>query len=58
MFYLIIINSKVMNFYVILAFRKCCEKNVKLNGINGVMSRYWYYLGREGNVVFACSWWI
>jgi hypothetical protein len=40
-----------MNFKVILAFRKCCEKNVKLHGINELMRRYWYHLGREGNVV-------
>jgi hypothetical protein len=50
----IIINSK-MNFNVILAFRKCCEKNIKLNGINGVVSRYWTC---EGDVVDECSWWI
>lgn len=43
-----------MSFNVILAFKKCCEKNVKLNGINGLMSRYWYCLGREGNVVDEC----
>ena len=25
-------------------------------GLNGVMSRYWYYLGREGYVVDEYSW--
>ena len=51
-------NSEIMDFNVILAFRKCCEKNVKLHGINGVMTRYRYHLGREGDVVVECSWWI
>jgi hypothetical protein len=33
------------------------KSNVKLNGIDGVTSRYWYYLSHEGNVIDECSWW-
>ena len=54
----IIINSKIMNFNVLLSFRKYHEKTIRLHGINRVMSKYWYYLGREGYVFDEYSWWI